>query len=585
MLEVARFNKNITIKDKKRFYLLKRKKCEKSQHFNNPLGVDHKNIYSGNGEESIFSYRKGCNIVLTKKEKEIIYEFHPDIKPPIVLEDLFPWIDNIKFLNNSKKSYQYLSFLLKKYSNFLDNPTSISDKYWNNICNKQKFSNSLVDNFYFAWHVPLQNTHIIYEKSLKNKIIAVDFNSMYAFGVLQSYPHIDSLKHIEINDKSKNVCLSGLFGIFYCRLSPPFSDFLKSYMPFTTWANGRRFLNDENSTINVKLNEFEISFYEKHVEEIFIFDACVSTKTQKHPLYKQTSAKLKERKSFKLQNNASLAALQKFNIVLAASSSERNVKKTIVFNNLEELFEFFEEKYGLCISGINDFKFNIDYFVKKFNLVVLADGRIRISDIKSNEQLSCPIFMQRIISHSRIKLLELMESFLSAFPSIKVAYYNIDSLHFVVPGQDEYAFMEYLNGHTGEEVGELKVDCVADAGLWLQPGKYWLLDRDSNILKFANSGLGDFSGELTHFKKSFGSLTIKNQTILSKRTITLKSSLSDMYALLPSEDDKLLLQKKYSLTKEDTNRTIIEKLDSTSLDTIKTKLTEFDSLKNGTFLN
>ena len=47
----------------------------------------------------------------------------------------------------------------------------------------------------------------------------------------------------------------------------------------------------------------------------------------------------------------------------------------------------------------------------------------------------------------------------------------------------------------GNEFGQMKIEAIADKGFWFCPGRYWLLDKDDNIIQFKNICIDDHIGD------------------------------------------------------------------------------------------
>jgi hypothetical protein len=95
-------------------------------------------------------------------------------------------------------------------------------------------------------------------------------------------------------------------------------------------------------------------------------------------------------------------------------------------------------------------------------------------------------FSSRVIANARLKMISLLDR-LSAIDGLEVCYVNTDCVHVSIERSRLEALLEAITADLSDEMGSLRVQCIADRGYWFEPGRYWLI-RDGEVVKFANKG-------------------------------------------------------------------------------------------------
>lgn len=545
IVEVARYSNNVDFTDKNYYFLKKRKATYLDISTLHKLGVCNTSLYDGIQSKNIYTSQDKSYLVLTRYERDLFFKINPHLPPPLCLELMYPWLSGIKYINDAIENYKNLVRIINKFKAHLTDHTRISNQYWNKVCNKIKKSNTLDNNYKSAWHIPLQNVHFLKDYSKNNTIIAIDVNSMYAYGATQKYPKLNSLNYAKYNCNAEKLDLTTNYGLFKCKLIPPFSNFLKEYNPFTCWLNSKRYSTEETEII-VKLNEFEILFFLKHVSQIFIIDGISTIKTESHPLKSTIISAYKRRLNYKKQSSQ-INKLEKLNIAIAASSTERPQKTRISFNTFTEMLSFIDQELGIKIHNRQEYFLSERYLQQKLHLKQTRNKKFQLKVKNNNNEFSCSIYMQRIVAHSRIKMLETMSYLYELNAGIEFAYYNIDSLHVVCPKKNNKYIYDALSYLTGEKIGDFKVECIASTGLWLEPGKYWLFDAQGNIIKYANSNIGNLFGNASNKRNTLQFLKLHNYQIPLPKTLTLENTLSDMYILENNATNNVIKQRRLSI--------------------------------------
>ncbi len=199
----------------------------------------------------------------------------------------------------------------RQYGSLFSSAAAFCDEKWNTICNSIRRKTPLDSRFYFAWHLPIQNVFVLEERRVDRCVIALDINAMYSACMQQKIPKTSALRHLALNrNYQSDEKLAA--GLYRCRLSKPSTKFLKEHNPFRIFFCGRRLQACLSEPVEVDLNEFEISYYAHHFDQIHLIDAVISDKTVPHPLAKEAKRIFARRLSYRSHGNKPLAAREKF---------------------------------------------------------------------------------------------------------------------------------------------------------------------------------------------------------------------------------------------------------------------------------
>ncbi len=462
------------------------------------LGVDEKNVFDGLNYipfETIIDHLNNNikYIVLTDHERNTIYwKLGITNKTILSLESLFPFLKTIKYISNSKKNY--LTLLKYKkiwFDKFKDNYTkTITSKYFLKTARKIINNSSLDKYFNYANNTPINQSLVFLERRPNRSIIALDFNSMYASCMLDLYLEPSSLEHIVFTDYV-NIDLSTLeFGIYQVKINGPYTEFLKRFNYFSKNTSLGYFdyiLKDTDSVITI-LSSMEINFWSNHCGSIKIKSGFYSKHLIKHPLAKDANRLFSTRQHYKNQGNIDFEYQCKFELALLHSVINKNKSILISNKNYDSLINCVKEKMQK-FKVLDELNINFRHFIQNNNKITITkedelfkahvpiyDGRKQISSMFSFT-----------ISHVRLKLIKLLQYIYSLkYPTI--CYYNVDSVHVSLNKNDLNKFINSIDNILGTDLGQLKIECIADTGVWFQPGRYFLL-KDNKIIKSANSGI------------------------------------------------------------------------------------------------
>lgn len=99
-----------------------------------------------------------------------------------------------------------------------------------------------------------------------------------------------------------------------------------------------------------------------------------------------------------------------------------------------------------------------------------------------------PALTGELYSKARLLILDTVLKLKKEIPSFELCYINIDCIHFSVDKSETDKALEYLTRikALGNELGQFKVEARGTKGLWLCPGRYFILDKDDKLIKTAD---------------------------------------------------------------------------------------------------
>ena len=417
----------------------------------------------------------------------------------------------------------------RQYGSLFSSAAAFCDEKWNTICNSIRRKTPLDSRFYFAWHLPIQDVFVLEERRVDRCVIALDINAMYSACMQQKIPKTSALRHLALNrNYQSDEKLAA--GLYRCRLSKPSTKFLKEHNPFRIFFCGRRLQACLSEPVEVDLNEFEISYYAHHFDQIHLIDAVISDKTVPHPLAKEAKRIFARRLSYRSHGNKPLAAREKFLATLISSCANRPKRLKRTFPNRLEAMKYLKRTHGIY-PAMDEPDVATDMWLwhgKGAKMSVAPNGTsVDIPDVGDNS--SCFMLGQRIVAKGRIHLLELMERVLSSGTDIQICYVNIDSIHVSIPKNQLDGVMKNLNAEASSAMGAFKIEAITPHGLWLEPGRYWLYSN--KVEKFKNRSISDgirpFKDQSFHvISRQIGNLHIPIRT-----SLRMDKSMSDLRTL------------------------------------------------------
>jgi hypothetical protein len=580
MIIVSRFQNHPKQTDENKKILLKRKK-QKSSPFWYCLSADSDFLCNEKGLLPLTSYifdDGKIPLTLTRREADLIAVNNPGKRPPDVLEEIYPWLPKKKYLANAEKGYKLLTSVLKQYAKHFISPTNYCNQKWNTVCNSLRMVSSLETRYYSAWHLPIQDAFILEECRPNRAVISIDFNSMYAFCMQGTFPDPGAFRVLTFNRELKSNELISI-GLYRCKLSGKRTDFIRKYNPFRSFFSGRYLGTSLECEISVDLNEFEIEFFKKHFEKIYIEDAIVTDKTIAHPLALEARRSFSRRKNYTSQENKELADREKFFMTLMASSTNRPNKYIKKFAKFEFALDFIKDHFGIWPSQSEPVAAVEKWLSGKKSVAIFQhDQNIAVSMPILYDGSACFSLSQRIIAKSRITMLEKMEHIINYTPSIEICYCNIDSIHLSIPSNELTEVLQKLEPNLTDKMGDFKVKTITSYGLWLEPGRYWLYSNNT-INKFKNKGVSDGINPFKEYKIYIVNHNIDDLHIPVKTSISIANTLSDAKGLTQDLATNLYRQSHPKISKNIDFKQVLSQLKQNRTEVIQKKLAALHQLK------
>ncbi|RIJ26273.1 hypothetical protein D1224_01250 [Henriciella barbarensis] len=369
-------------------------------------------------------------------------------------------------------------------------------------------------------------------------------------------------------------------GLYRCRLGKPTSSFIREFNPFRTFFSGTRLRASLDEPTEVDLNEFEVGFYARHFDCVYLDDAVISKEVVPHPIAREAQRAFARRLSYRMSGNKPLADREKFLATLLASTSSRPNKQRRIFTNRSELMSYLQEHFGVLSANDEPEAASFRWMGRTKRLMLsVSPEQSMINTTDINDPYSCFMLNQRIVALGRIKLLELIERVQALGPEIQICYANIDSVHFSLPQNQTDVVLEQLSSLSSDDMGSFKIEAVSRHGLWLEPGRYWLYS--DKVEKFRNRSIGNgadpFKEKSVHVaSRRLGDLHVP--IIVSQQ---LDQSMSNLRSLQVSQEssESSVQQHLVEQSRSDTYASILEQLETNRRVSTPQRLQAFRSLK------
>ncbi len=492
------------------------------------IGADSNVLVYEHGSMPIEAYVDASfsnTMTLTQREADLIALANPGVRPPVAAESVYPWLPQQQFVENAEINHRRLIQLMMKYRKHLFLAADYCDAAWNTVCNAVRMTNTLDAAFYHAWHLPLQDAYVLEESRPGRTVVAIDFNAMYGACMQGAFPRPSTLRRVTY-DRLLDLNEVLPVGLYRCRLQGEITDFMRRYNPFRAFYSGRYLAVSLADGVEVDLNEFEVAFYSKHFSSIFILDAVVSDDVIKHPLAKEASRAFARRRNFKAQGNKALAGIEKFKMTLLSSCANRPGMQSTRFERHLDAEDFLASNFGIARNKGEPSKVFAGWLTGRRGITLdTRPDTVVVKHPKLAAGTACFSLSQRIVARGRTKLLEMMERLSKISKDVEICYCNIDSIHFSLPAEDSGRVLSQLKGEETQQMGGFKIEAVANHGLWLEPGRYWLYS--DTLVKFANQGVNDGATPFKTYSVHVASHCIDGLDIPIKVRIEMASSLSD----------------------------------------------------------
>ena len=470
------------------------------------IGVDKDFVFDGSTKYPLVDYCLSVAphsklFVCTRKEASLLLNTKvlPGVKIQI-LEISLPFLVDVKYLSDCRQNFTQLRRLVKKFQSFVPMGFfgTLQNKYHQKLLKKFPQKEELDKFFMNAPHSSLQEVYIFKELRKNRTILAIDFNSMFVWGLLGAFSNPLTLKYKLINKELKDIPELSL-GTYKVEFQGA-DDFIKKFFPFTVSTIGKSYyfnLNEEESWIGW-LTTDELRFYSKHFKKIFVYEGVISEEEIKHPFASICKRLYKQRNHFKSQSNKTYSTLCKLEIASLHAISVPTTRAIKVIQNISDLKNLLRRKTGICvdeniellsqlsslINFKNNFRFSIyDPKVSKERIGIKnSTNKLCVSLKEHNEGSSIYCLFSEVLGQVRTRLLETIE-YIFSFQGAEICYANIDSIHVSLPADLKDHFLEYMLPLIGQKMGMLKIEAEASEGLWLSPGIYCLKNEGKVIME------------------------------------------------------------------------------------------------------
>lgn len=510
----------------------------------NLMAADAYTMTDKNGTRPIEEYQTILgqqSITLTRRESDLIALSNPGMQPPVALEDLHPWLPEQRYLNDSVASFRALKSTINRFGRHYIYASDYCDEKWNTICNTLRQKNQLDARFYTAWHLPIQDVHVLEERRPERSVVSIDFNGMYLACMQQSFPKPSELKLVRLDRclKESEALTSGLYR---CIIEGPLTNFIVRYNPFRSFHSGRHLRARLDEPVEVDLNEFEVEFYRQHFRRIHLVEAVISEKVVSHPLAKEVRRSFAKRCNYRNQGNKALADREKYLATLMSSCAHRPPRPRRTFETRNHALEILRSEYGIDPPD-DEPKAATDMWTQGGKGIKLGveDGFAVMHGPNLSDGSACFLLGQRIVARGRILLLEMMQRILDSAPSVEICYTNIDSIHFSLPTVHLEPVVGWLKSECSDALGSFKIESVTRHGLWLEPGRYWLYSE--NVEKFRNRSIGSQQNPFRDHAIHVVSRQLGVLHVPIKATIRMERTISPSRSLSTDSDGQLVRQR------------------------------------------
>ncbi|MDT8399674.1 MAG: hypothetical protein RQ899_13780 [Pseudomonadales bacterium] len=410
-------------------------------------------------------------IVLTNKEAKILLSSAIQVRSKIsIFENSFPIFENIHYKSDIESNFKTLICLLKKVAGWGFHSRSLADSISNgflfSIERKLRHKNS--NDFYsaLAYQPGYQEVFKLKEERTDRKVLALDFNSMYASCMDGFFAEPKSLKKLS-KEKLDSLDVYDLpKGVYKALLKNPTTDFIKNYHPFkfVQLSKGVCFNLEDNDEVETLLFDNEVDFYARHFESIEIQAGYVSNKSIQHPLYKTARRIYKERLAFSRQGNVALSNLCKFKLQCMHSSTNRRQIKKKTLSSLTALKRYLQDEFSILVPPEISINQALQHIQSSGAIEIksVGDG-FEVRSKKLDSEGALYSLSSQILANSRLKILNTLEKFLT-YNGVEVCYVNTDSIHLSIPKRDFDGFLTGIEHLISEDLGQLKIQAISESG-------------------------------------------------------------------------------------------------------------------------
>jgi len=527
------------------------------------MGVD-KTRYFINGEYcklktfSPSKYKEKTILVLTTRERHYLRVAcgYTNIKI-MALEKELPFLEKIKFLNDAKRNYYYLERKFSKCKALYGRPFSyFSSYFFNKIVRKIKKISELDQQFALTQLGGIQEVFKLTDLRENRKIITYDFNSMYPSCIANTlFPDPSKLKYKKFNcvyDINKKIG----YGVYHVLLIGPKDEFIKKFhsIKYFYLTKAYIFQIKDDDVIETLLHTNEIEFYTKHFHEIKIIEGVYSEEGIRHPLANTIKKLYKRRLTARKNKNKELESYIKQQLTICCSSTKvsRKERASLKPRDIDAVFEFLDSTLGIGIPEHMPRSIYLHKLTSRNKFSFRNDGDNIVFEYPcylSSGQVSS--FSSYLFAEARVKMLNTLE-YIMKFPEClpEICYVNVDSVHISVPSEYAEKIKKYMvegkladtyedNANNSPQLGKLKLEHEVDKGIWLSPGRYWLI-KDNKLESYVNAlmNIKRIHAIATPVKTFDIRRTIdENLVFLSQKKLTIGGCLSFSKKLSSTNDE------------------------------------------------
>ncbi|MDR5900262.1 hypothetical protein QC823_14925 [Halomonas vilamensis] len=425
-------------------------------------------------------------MVLTYKEKSLLLEIEVELDARVsVFEEKFPVFDNVVFFKCKKSRIKFMERGLLELKNKGIVASSLGQFFSGanlyRVERKLRFSSPLEKWFGLASMSGYQDVFKLYEERNDRVIIALDFNSMYPSCMKGEFADPRLLKYKIFKDK--NVDLERLqYGIYRVNLKHPKKSFFRSFHPFKYVESTKSFhFNMQNEdVIQCLLFKNEIEAYKEYFDDVEVIDGIISKKSITHPLYNRAKRLYSARMNYRSQNSALHYKLATFELQTMHSSTSKRHYKNTSFKSIEDMDAVLSKEYGIDLIGKKSVTSVKRLLNNKNFLAYMNNSEIELKSINLSSPFNIFSLSSQVVANSRIKMIKTIEKIISIKDS-EICYANTDSLHISVKKENIDFFLNSISNLLSDEMGYLKVECIAERGYWFDIGRYWLKDSNTTL--------------------------------------------------------------------------------------------------------
>lgn len=463
-----------------------------------PIATDGSSIFHG---DKLYSARDFIN-GLALKERKLLLTLtirEVDLLLPIcldfdavstALESAFPVFSGIKYsdpLPHRLRALEVRLRLLRKIG--VQGPTLTQQlvreaSYRTERAIRSK--NGLDQFFSLSSPAPYQEVFKIREERHGRAIVALDFNSMYGSCMEGEFPEPRSLRY-RLHDGEELTTGDLRVGLYRTVLSHPHSDFFCKYHPlkFTQLGTSFPFRIEGNHAIEALLWDNELKHYSRFFGRVQVIESITSQKSIRHPLAVYAQQLYKERQQARARGQDVKERVLKMQLASlhSVTSQRRYVSKFFIDTDslLQYVCDTFQVEFPTAMSVEEKLE-----RLGRFGFIRLKYGqrgiRARILNSAASDALQALSF--RVFANARLKMVRLLER-VTASPGVDVCYVNADCVHVSIERSRLSFFLQEFSDELSQEMGGLRVQCIADRGYWFDPGRYWLISN-GQVIQFAN---------------------------------------------------------------------------------------------------